>query len=471
MASAVGALVLLWLLTHYLGPGGFGQFTLATSFVALFFVVTDLGAQSIAVREMAQAPPRSAAVVGQLFSLKLIMSLAAFVVSAIVAWIIPLDSFRGFDMRLGVLLAGLTLLTVPFLSTAGAVFQTSLKMIVPSVSEVVSRAVTVSLVAGLQIGLTGRLSLSQHWRLPAVLLAATIGAWAGAMLSFNRAQILVPIRPLFDRVLARSMVRDSVPLGIVLVLGIIHYKIDVFVLAAMRGNTAVGLYGVATKLLDVALAGSAIFMGLAFPVLSGRVLGDPALLQRAFQKALDFMLIVGVAGAVFTTTLAPFLVRSFAGGNFAKAAVPVAIIGWAIPVSFSNTLFAHLLVAANQQARAVPISLLAITINIGLNVALIPALGSSAPALVTVISETVGMLGIAVIAVRHFRLRPSARSIILVLLCGSCAAAPLVLLQQVNVGLAVGCGLLVYGGALLATRLLRIDEFRHLLDSAYTFQA
>jgi O-antigen/teichoic acid export membrane protein len=204
-------------------------------------------------------------------------------------------------------------------------------------------------------------------------------------------------------------------------------------------------------------------MGLAFPILSERVRGDSALLQRALRKAFDFMLIAGLAGALLTSALAPYIVRFLAPASFGPASVPMAIIAWAIPVTFANMVLAHLLVAGNYQFQALPVSVAAIVLNAALNVVLIPALGPSAPALVTVISETAGALGIGALVIRRYGFGPSATAIIKIAVVTAATALTLFGLQRISPIGAVAVGAVVFGGGLWQLRVIDRHDLALLL--------
>lgn len=466
-ASGLGALVLLWLITRYLGPSTFGTYTFVAAYVSLLFVVTDLGSQSIAVRDMARRPAEATAIAGQLLTLKLGMAAATFVCAVIVALFVPLAPFRATGAIPAVALAAIAVFAVPLTATGGAVFQTRLRMTVPAAADALSRVVTVALVAAIVVA-TRNGAASAATRLALVMAAGSLGPLAGAVLTFAGARRIADLRPRYDRDLMGPLVRDAVPLAIVFVLGIIHYRVDVLVLTLMRGMTDVGEYGVATKLLDVTLAGAAVFMGLAFPVLSRRLGEDRALLQRAFEKTFDFMLILGLGAAVFVAGLAPLIVRVLAGSHFRGAAVPLAVIAWAIPISFVNSVFAHMVVAANLQRLAVPVSLAAIALNVALNVALIPHLGPTAPALVTDITEGAGTLGIAVIMMRHYRFGPSVQSTARIVLAAAVAAAALWLLQPASIFLAAPVAAAAYPTVLLITGAVSLADLRATVRGAET---
>lgn len=452
-ATMAAGLVLFSLLTRFLGVDGFGRYTFVLAYISFFAVLTDMGSQAIAVREMARHRDRAEAVAGQFFTLRAATSLLAACIAIAIAAAVPGDSFRGPGVLAGILISALALLAGPLGGTTGAIFQMALRMQIPVVTDVASRlavliGVVILVAAGAGAGAAGA-------RLDDVLaLTAVVGVVAALAALWGSRRIL-RFRPvLYDRTLLLPMVRDAAPLAIILVIGIIHYRIDVFILSAMKGSHAVGLYGVSTKLLDVGLAISGMFISVAFPVLSRRADSDPTLLQRAFEKSLDFMLMLGIGIAVFAAVLAPTAVRVVGGPGYSAAAVPLAVIAWAVPIMFVSQVFSHMVVVANRQMCAVPAVLLAVLANVLLNVLLIPTLGVVAPALVTDLTETITLIGMAVITFRHFGFWPSVPSALRVFVPALLAAAagfassPLGPLPVAVIAGGLYCGGLVASGAL-----------------------
>jgi len=462
-ATMLSGLFLFSILTRYLGVNGFGSYTFVIGYLSLFAVLTDLGSQAIAVREMARNRGQADRVAGQFFALKAVMVIASAAIALCVAFLAPVSAFHYPGVLAGIAVCSAAMLSAPFGGTANAVFQMALRMQVPVLADVASRLVMLAGVIVLVAGTVG-LASTPASKLDSVLILSSLIGVAASLFVYVGAQRVVRFRPvLYDRLLLWPMVRASAPLAIVLVLGMIHYRIDVFILAAMKGKGSVGLYGVATKLLDVSLAVSAMFMSVAFPVLSARAAGEPLLLRRAFQKSADLMLILGAGIAVFAATLSPFLVLVVGGPAYARAALPLAVIAWAAPVMLLNQVFSHMVVAANRQLRGVPIVLGAAAVNIVLNVALIPRLGAVAPALVTDVTESITAAGMGIVMFRHFGFAPSPSQAVRILAAAAIAGATVLVLYRMGPILAMLGGGAVYLLALLGTGAIGRDDLAALL--------
>lgn len=462
--SNLGGIVLVAILSRYLGPSGFGRYTFVTGYVGIFAVATDLGLQTIAVRQIARFPDQARSVAGQLLSLKVILAVFAVLAAVVVALLAPVSSFTIPGLRLAIFLSAIGMLTVPLSSTGGAIFQTTLRMVIPAAADVVYRAISLALVALLAAGIVFSSRMSLAWRLDAVLLSSTIALLVSAIVIYRGATRLVSAAPRWNRTQALAMVRDAAPLGLVSVLGIIHYRIDVVILSQMAPMATVGMYGIATKVLDVSIGLAALFMGLVFPVLSRRAAGDPVLLQRAFAKTVDLLAIVGLGGAVFLAVLAPVVVRILTHRDFQGAVAPITIIAWAIPIIFLATAFTQMVVAANKQLAAVPLAIAAILLNVVLNLILIPRMGASGPALATNISEGLNTIGMGVIMIRHYGFAPPASGLLKIAGASALAGVTLVFGREVSVWLAIPLAIAVYLAALGVSRVVSLADVQVILQ-------
>lgn len=462
-ATMLAGVLLIGILTRYLGLRGFGQYTFVTGYVSFFAVITDLGSQAIAVRDMASDARRAPAVATQLFLIKTATALLAAAASLLLAFSLPLPSLKEPGVVIAITVASLGLLSAPFGGTGSAIFQTRVQMRVPVAADVASRLLVLGAVAVLGAGLVLPITASGS-RLAAVVLIGTLaGVFSSGFIYLNASRI-IRVDPLaYHRELFVPMVRNALPLALVLVVGMVHYRIDVLILTAMKGTSAVGQYGVATKLLDVSLAVSAMFIGVAFPVLSSRVHGEAALLRRAVQKSLEFMLIVGMGIGVFACVLAPLIVPLIGGSAFSGAVLPLAVIAWAVPIMFANQLFSNMVVAANRQMAAVPIVLAAASVNVVLNVLLIPSMGALGPALVTDVSEAISALGIGILMVRTYGFTPSAALPARIVVSAGVAAVVLVVTRPLGLIPCAAAGAIVYGLALYLTRTVQLSDVTTLL--------
>ncbi|MBW3653223.1 MAG: polysaccharide biosynthesis C-terminal domain-containing protein, partial [Actinobacteria bacterium] len=140
--------------------------------------------------------------------------------------------------------------------------------------------------------------------------------------------------------------------------------------------------------------------------------GDTVTISRAGHRGLSGLLglllllgLLALPAAVGTVLLAQPLVSLLVGSGYEEAVTPLRILSVAVLFSFVNPLFTNILVAADLQRRMLWATLVAIVVNVGLNLVLIPAYTYNGAAAATVASEAVAVTIVAVWAVRHTRAR------------------------------------------------------------------
>jgi O-antigen/teichoic acid export membrane protein len=231
------------------------------------------------------------------------------------------------------------------------------------------------------------------------IAALGITSAASLVVSAQAARSLLdgPLR--FDRHVAKSLLRQGVPLGIASLLAASYYRVDSIVLAALAGTAAVGLYGAAYKFVDQARA-VASYLGVAFYPTLAHEAGD----EGAFRaRVASVARIAATVGAVFAAVFfvgADLATRVLYGSRFAAASGLLRILAFAIfPMLLNNTI-PYVMIAQRRQAIYVWINLVAFLLNVGANILLIPTYGATASAWLTAITEAV-VLALSLVAIRH----------------------------------------------------------------------
>jgi O-antigen/teichoic acid export membrane protein len=423
------------IVTRHLGVAGYGAYSLVLALIPLFALFADLGVTTIAVREIAREPDERSRIVGTVMTVKAALAIVAALALLALIPVLPYD--HELRVALAIALAGLILhllATVP-----GVVFQSLLRL---------DLQVLVDLAIGVSNLLLVLLVVHLGGGLHALVVAWVVSTGVGSALAFGLALRLAPLRPRFERQLASHLLRRALPLGLVLVAGMVHFRVDAVLLSLLRPIHDVGVYNAAFRFLEQALLVPALFMTAIFPVLAayaGR--RDPRLVATA-QKALTFLLLVAAPIAVGAFVLARPIVTVIAGPEFEESVTPLRILLVVILFTFVAALFTNLLIAYDRQGRLLVVSLLGIALNVTLNLILIPPYGYNGAAAGTVVASAGATAVLTVWALRYAELRidwtPSLRILVAALAMGAIVspaaawplAAPIVLGAAVYVTLA-----------------------------------
>jgi O-antigen/teichoic acid export membrane protein len=454
-AARVGTLTLAVLttalLTRHFGVGGYGTYVTVTVYVMFFAVFFDWGITTLLSRELAVDPdPR---LFGAALALRTALSLTVALVALGLAFLV----YRGAGdagTREGILVAFPIIVLNGIGTVPSALFQARLKMDRYALAEIAAQAVT----AGAMV-----LVILLGWGLDAVLAATVAGALVNAALLVFFARRLIPFTVIVDPALWRRLLRLALPLGVSVMIATIYFRADAILLSLLVGAKAVGIYGVAYRLIEGVIAFPGFFVLSVFPLLTAAArAGDLQAVRVGTQRAFDVLVLAAMPVVLGTIALAPELVDLLAGSGFADAATPLRIVIAGAGLTFLNLLFAYTLIAIGEQLKVLWISAAVLAFNVALNVALIPQFTYNAAASVATASEGLSLLSFLIVVRITLGFRPSLGIAAKGAFAGGAMFLALLFLPTSFVPSAL-IGLAVYSAALFLLRTHESLELRELL--------
>ena len=421
--------------TRYLGASQYGKFALALSFVQLFGVLADAGLTTIIVRELAQKPERAASVLGSALALRSGLAVAAAGAAALAALVMPYPH----DVRVAVLIAGIPLVCGLLNSAFVAVLQSDLRAGRIAIADVVGRAAAlaaVALVAALDLGFY------------AVVFTAGVGAAVTLALTSLMARAWLPARPEADRATMRRLLLAALPLGLALALNEAYFRADALIISLSRPFEELGLYALAWRVGELTATLPAAFLVSVFPLLARYVASGDSRMGAALRTAGDVLIYIGAGVAVGGALVAPELARALGGEGFDGAATPLRILLVAAAIGFVSGLYGHALIARNLQLKALWLSVLALVLNVGLNVALVPTYGIESAAWTALGCELVLLAGSGWLVWHHLGYLPSFVALVRAVPAALVMGAAVWPLRDEPLWLSVPVGAAVYVAAL-----------------------
>jgi O-antigen/teichoic acid export membrane protein len=200
------------------------------------------------------------------------------------------------------------------------------------------------------------------------------------------------------------MLRVSGPLMINHLLATIFWRIDIWILRPLAGDTSVGLYSVGLKYLDGLNIVPSVFTMAVFPLMSRYARQGSDNLLRAYVLSLRLLVLVSLPIAMIITIMAEPLVWLVGGAQYLNIPESVRLFGreftymggsdlalrviiWSIPIGFVNSVTQYVLIAVNQQHYLTRAFVLGVGFNIVGNLLVIPRFGYVGAAIVTIFSE------------------------------------------------------------------------------------
>ncbi len=439
------------LIVRNLGADDFGQYSAVLAFGAMFVFIADLGLSPYMVREVARwrDAPDGAVHIRNLYAnvliLRFLLSILAATLLIITAWL----TGRPLVMIGAIALGTLGLLMYSVQGTCEALLSGHERLDINATARVLQQLAFV-LVGGVVLWL----GLGYYGLIGANLLGIaliTFICWRGVRaLNLHPGQITMQNWP--------TLLRASLPFGVIgLTLGL-SYKFDTVMLNIYRGDSETGLYNAAYGLVFSMVMLSNVVNTALYPSLTRHAANAPETMPRVYERALRYLLMlalpIAVGGAALSGQIVPFLF-----GNEYLAAVPIlAIVIWTVPLMFLSEFLGYVVVISGHESRVARSIMISTSLNIALNALLIPRYGFYAAAIMTVITEMV-LVG-QYVWLLHSLLRQIdwmlvlLRPLLAALLMGGVvlAAASLPLL------LTILLGGMIYVGLLFAFGLLGRDE-------------
>ncbi len=383
-------------MTRGLGPDAYGDYVAATSFLFLPIVLSDLGLATTVLRDISARPESTEAVMRRSVPLRAGLSAVAVAVMVLFGLVIPFGEQTKVAILIWSVGAWATLMNVAVLP----VLQAQLRMHWAVVANVIGRTVSLVLTLGAleaDLGFTG------------VVWAQVIGVVVTFLVDLAVVGRLVPLRPIVDVPYWRTLVRSSIVIGLAIGLGQVFFKVDGVILALVRPAEEVGFYGAAYKFLEVAdLIVAAIALSV-FPMLTHYVATGNPNFRPLVQRTFDILLAAATAVSLVFLLFAEQLVVVSSGEEFAAGADALRLLAPYPVLFFVNALMWRVLIAAQHDRVLLKIAASVLTLNIALNIALLPPYGFRAAAVTAVVSEIVSITASAIVLRRRVGFLPSVR--------------------------------------------------------------
>lgn len=227
--------------------------------------------------------------------------------------------------------------------------------------------------------------------------------------------------------------------------------VDALILGALEGSEAVGVYAAATRWLIAGnIAGNAVTTAFGPQISAVLATEGPAGARRLFQGATAWFVLLAWPAYFTAMAFAPLLVRAF-GPGFDDGAAVIAITGTGFLLAAAAGPVDMLLLMAGRSRLSLLNTAMALAVNVGANLALIPPFGIRGAALAWALSlvvanglplaQMVRLLGIQPLGPR------TVRALVVAAAAGAGLGAARLTLGATLPGLVAGLAL---GGAALA---------------------
>jgi O-antigen/teichoic acid export membrane protein len=385
LARAASFLLSL-LIARQLGAETFGRYAVLWYLGFLAAQVTDLGLHLVALRHLSQRSGTEPRLVAAAVAAKLTLQLASIAVIATASYL-ALGARQEMESALLLYAAALA---GSWVELAGAVLRSRGRLKLEG-------AVLMVLRAGWLGGAV--VALGTGGGLVEVSRALALGSLPGLVLALGvigraaRGRASAPAR---SDVL--SFLRQTAPLAVTSLITLVYLRVDVLLLAALRGAEAAGLFAAAFRVIEALFLFSGGIVAGAFPLLAAQA--GSGRLADAGGFLLRLLLGLALPAACGLFLLSPGVVGFLFGEGFLGSVAPLRLLSLALVPIYVNALTTHLLVAGGRGRTLAQLMAVRLAVGTGLDLALIPTWGPLGAALAVAAAESSLSLG-SLIAVRR----------------------------------------------------------------------
>ena len=431
---------------RYLGPTNYGIISLALAYAGVFSILADFGIQKLTIREIAREKETIQSYITNIALMKIILALITY---ALLATIVYMMSYPVETMQV-VWILGVTVVFSSFTQFLNAIFQSFERMELQAAGQVLNAIV-------MAIGVF----CAVHFSWSVLLFAALYASTSFLIMVYScittfwvlHHKIIRPIADVksIDWALWKHIMRNAWPIGIVSVIGIVYFKIDVLMLQAFKGATEVGLYSAAHQLMELTYIIPEIIITALFPLMSRYYVNSALSLNKIYKTLFKYFLVISSLIALLVTLLGDQIIGTIYGVKFVNSTGLLKILIWSTIPIYISTVMASMYIIANKQRPYLILQISLLFVNVLLNLVLIPAYSNVGASVAKIICASVELIINFVIFTRFgYKIQWKTEFVpILVCFVVVLLSTTILLQQNINTYIISGIAIVVYSALIL----------------------
>ncbi len=375
--TSIFGFVWIVLLARYLGVSDFGIMNFAISFTSIMSIFIDLGINTYITRDLSRSPELSQKYIGNAIPLKIFLSILSFIATLVILLIMD---YNLLSIQVVLLFAIQTI----FLSMGwlfNGVFQAFSKMKYQAIGIIINSSLILS----------GTLLLTYfNLGLIAVALSYMVGSIITLIYLYNniKNKIVIP-KIQIDLDFWKKSIKQAIPFGITGIFTTIYFMIDTVMISFIVGNTAVGIYSSAYKIITVFTTIYTVYTYVVFPLMSKLYKDSEDLLKISYEKSIKYLIMIMLPFAIGITIYSQDIITLIYGKSYIFAGDVLKILIWNVLFIMINGASTSLLNSSNSEVAVTKINGLACLVNVVLNLFLIYYLSYIGASIATIITGVI----------------------------------------------------------------------------------
>ncbi len=371
VTTSLSTIVILSLITRKFGEEGTGTFTLALTFMAFFTLAVDLGFNAYLLGKVSEEIFRKC------LGLRLILASLLVLLAVTVAYFWPgNESFK----QLVYFGAFFAIFEPAVFVTTNLIFQKNLAY---------NFSVKATILGSATILFGVMLAVYYNLPLPYLMLSYSTGWTIMALgsLIFVR-KFISNLSPIIDLGFIKDVFIKSWPISVTLLLNVVYFRLDVFLLSIFKPIAEVGIYNLSYQIFQTIIVLPTFIMNSFYPLMLQSFAANKLKFLKELKISIGVMLILSLIGAGTTILLAPLLINIITGGKgFIGSSYSLQILALALPAFFVSSVLMWTFVTLKKYKSMLAIYTVGLLFNFSANYLLIPQYSYIASSYITGVSE------------------------------------------------------------------------------------
>jgi len=447
------ALIVTAYLARYLGPSGFGNYIIVFTFWYIFTVLADLGLYQITVREISQNKGKESEIISNAFTLRLSVTALVFFIGILSLLFLPYSH----ELKLGLIMGAMGFWALSTGQVLTGIFQKNLRIDKIAIAEILGRIVQLFLTLYVIEKNLGFLNVVLVFSFSSIVNLTVVSYFANKFIALRLA---------FDAVIWRRMIKEGWPLAVAAIFVMVYFRLNAIILSLIKGEAAVGVFGVGYKILENLIFFPTMFVGLVMPIMSQTAKNDLVKFKEVMQKTFNALIIFLIPMVAFTVILSDKIVYTIGGKNFSQSAGVLNILIFATALIFLGTLWSNAIIALGAQRHLAKVYFFGAVASFIANILLIYFFSYNGAAWATLFTEFLVTAMMAVYLRKIIAYVPSTKRLFKIIIATFIASLAIILIGNrfilaspiVALGIQLALGGIFYFSALFLLNGVNIKE-------------
>ncbi|MCD1296032.1 hypothetical protein CUJ83_13595 [Methanocella sp. CWC-04] len=375
IVTMTAGIIMTMFIARTLGDANYGKLAFSQTFISLLIIFADLGLNTFATREISRYKELTDTYFKNIMIIKIILSIFTII---LIASLINLLNYPADTVTI-VYLIGISILLNNFSLFFRSIFRAYDKMEYEAFLNITTSVFKLGLVF---------IVLHQGYGLIEIGYAFIAAEILNFVLSFI-ISIKKFTRPKLDIDVSiwKDILIQAIPYGITVFIGLIYLKIDIVILSMIKGYAVVGWYEASCTIIYALVFIPTILNYAIFPVTSRLFITSRDSMKTVTERLLKYSFIISVPILFTLIILSRDIILLIFGEKFESSILILQIMSLYISFRFVNYVLGNTLSSINKEPSRTFCAFIVATVNIALNVMLIPAFSYTGAAVTTVVTE------------------------------------------------------------------------------------